>query len=225
MDISTLGEDLLKVVLKEVILRLKKHYTSEVDNGLDEAFQLALADWSKHTPTSNDKVRLSKALEEYIQSSTSYEALDADTRAFIDCFKKRLSEQTAAHNYLMMLRADMQAKSEEQNLLEHHKTQASVLDLKSRMEELNMAPQYIRALLKELPLEQGLECTESALKEMLTNGRIHSEAAKRLVLEFVRFLFEHSEKISEETKLLREAGDSCLAETLEEINRVLTGGE
>lgn len=224
MDISTLGEDLLKVVLKEVILRLKKHYTSEVDNGLDEAFQLALADWSKHTPTSNDKVRLSKALEEYIQSSTSYEALDADTRAFIDCFKKRLSEQTAAHNYLMMLRADMQAKSEEQNLLEHHKTQASVLDLKSRMEELNMAPQYIRALLKELPLEQGLECTESALKEMLTNGRIHSEAAKRLVLEFVRFLFEHTEKISEETKLLREAGDSCLAETLEEINRVLTGG-
>ena len=86
MDISTLGEDLLKVVLKEVILRLKKHYTSEVDNGLDEAFQLALADWSKHTPTTSDKVRLSKALEEYIQSSTSYEALDADTRAFIDCF-------------------------------------------------------------------------------------------------------------------------------------------
>lgn len=223
MDISTLGEDLLKVVLKEVILRLKKHYTSEVDNGLDEAFQLALADWSKHTPTSNDKVRLSKALEEYIQSSTSYEALDADTRAFIDCFKKRLSEQTAAHNYLMMLRADMQAKSEGQNLLEHHKTQASVLDLKSRMEELNMAPQYIRALLKELPLEQGLEPTELSLEEMLTNGRIHSEGAKRLVLEFVRFLFEHTDKISEETKLLREAGDSYLAETLEEIKRVLTG--
>ena len=223
MDISTLGEDLLKVVLKEVILRLKKHYTSEVDNGLDEAFQLALADWSKHTPTSNDKVRLSKALEEYIQSSTSYEALDADTRAFIDCFKKRLSEQPAAHNYLMTLRADMQAKSEEQNLLEHHKTQESVLDLKSRMEELNMAPQYIRALLKELPLEQGLECTESALEEMLTNGRIHSEGAKRLVLEFVRFLFEHTDKITEEVQRLREAGDSYLAETLEEIKRVLTG--
>ena len=223
MDISTLGEDLLKVVLKEVILRLKKHYTSEVDNGLDEAFQLALADWSKHTPTTSDKVRLSNALEGYIQSSTSYEALDADTRAFIDCFKKRLSEKPAVHNYLMTLRADMQEKSEEQNLLEHYRTQASVLDLKSRMEELNMAPQYIRALLKELPLEQGIECTELALEEMLTNGRIHSEGAKRLVLEFVRFLFEHTDKISEETKLLREAGDSYLAETLEEIKRVLTG--
>ena len=223
MDISTLGEDLLKVVLKEVILRLKKHYTSEVDNGLDEAFQLALADWSKHSPSSSDKVRLSKVLEGYIQNATSYEALDADTRAFIDCFKKRLSEQAAAHNYLMTLRADKQAKSEEQNLLEHHKTQESVLDLKSRMEELNMAPQYIRALLKELPLEQGLEPTESALEDMLTNGRIHSEGAKRLVLEFVRFLFEHTDKISEETKLLREAGDSYLAETLEEIKRVLTG--
>ena len=223
MDISTLGEDLLKVVLKEVILRLKKHYTSEVDNGLDEAFQLALADWSKHTPTTSDKVRLSKALEGYIKSSTSYEVLDEDTRAFIDCFKKRLSEQPAAHNYLMTLRADMQEKSEEQNLLEHHKTQASVLDLKSRMEELNMAPQYVRALLKELPLEQGLECTESALEEMLANGRIHSEGAKRLVLEFVRFLFEHTDKISEEVKRLREAGDSYLAETLEEINKVLTG--
>lgn len=223
MNISTLGEDLLKVVLKEVILRLKKHYTSEVDNGLDEAFQLALADWSKHAPTTSDKVRLSKALEEYIQSSISYEALDADTRAFIDCFKKRLSEQPAAHNYLMTLRSDMQAKSEEQNLLEHHKTQESVLDLKSRMEELNMAPRYIRALLKELPLEQGLEPIESALEDMLTNGRIHSEGAKRLVLEFVRFLFEHTDKISEETKLLREAGDNYLAETLEEIKKVLTG--
>lgn len=222
MDLTILGEYALKPALN-VGLRLKKLYTSEVDDSIIAAFEFALNDWSKHTPTTSDKVRLSKALEEYIQSSTSYEALDADTRAFIDCFKKRLSEQPAAHNYLMTLRADMQAKSEEQNLLEHHKTQESVLDLKSRMEELNMAPQYIRALLKELPLEQGLECTESALEEMLTNGRIHSEGAKRLVLEFVRFLFEHTDKITEEVKRLREAGDSYLAETLEEIKRVLTG--
>ena len=222
MDLTILGEYALKPALN-VGLRLKKLYTSEVDDSIIAAFEFALNDWSKHTPTTSDKVRLSKALEEYIQSSTSYEALDADTRAFIDCFKKRLSEQPAAHNYLMTLRADMQAKSEEQNLLEHHKTQESVLDLKSRMEELNMAPQYIRALLKELPLEQGLEPTESALEEMLTNGRIHSEGAKRLVLEFVRFLFEHTDKISEETKLLREAGDNYLAETLEEIKKVLTG--
>ena len=223
MDLTILGEYALKTALN-VGLRLKKLYTSEVDDGIIAAFEFALNDWSKHTPTTSDKVRLSKALEGYIQSSTSYEALDPDTRAFIDCFKKRLSEQPAAHNYLMTLRSDMQAISEEQNLLEHHKTQESVLDLKSRMEELNMAPQYIRALLKELPLKQGLEHTEVALEEMLADGRIHSEGAKRLVLEFVRFLFEHTDKLSEETKLLREAGDSYLAETLEEINRVLTGG-
>ena len=222
MDLITLGEYGLKTALN-VGLRLKKLYTSEVDDGIIAAFEFALNDWSKHIPTTSDKVRLSKALEGYVQNATSYEALDADTRVFIDCFKKRLSEQPAAHRYLMTLRADMQEKSEEQNLLEHHKTQESVLDLKSRMEELNMAPQYIRALLKELPLEQGLERTELVLEEMLTNGRIHSEGAKRLVLEFARFLFEHTDKISEETKLLREAGDSYLAETLEEIKRVLTG--
>ena len=222
MDLTILGEYGLKTALN-VGLRLKKLYTSEVDDGIIAAFEFALNDWSKHAPTTSDKVRLLKALEGYIQNATSYEALDTDTRTFIDCFKKRLSEQPAAHNYLMTLRSDMQAKSEEQNLLEHHKTQESVLYLKSRMDELNMAPQYIRALLKELPLEQGLECTESALEEMLTNGRIHSEGAKRLVLEFVRFLFEHTDKISEETKLLREAGDNYLAETLEEIKKVLTG--
>ena len=222
MDLTILGEYGLKTALR-VALNIKKLYTSEVDNGIISAFEFALNDWSKHTPTTSDKVRLSKVLEGYIQNATSYEALDTDTQKFIDCFKKRLSEQPVAHRYLMMLRADMQAKGEEQNLLEHHKTQASVLDLKSRMEGLSMTQQYIRALLKELPLEQGQECTESALEEMLTSGRIHSEDAKRLVLEFARFLFEHTDKITEEVKLLREAGDSYLAETLEEIKRVLTG--
>jgi len=91
------------------------------------------------------------------------------------------------------------------------------------MEELNMAPQYIRALLKELPLEQGLEPTELALEGMLSNGRIHSEGAKCLVAEFVRILFEHTDKIAEEVKRLREAGDNYLADTLDEIKRVLTG--
>ena len=222
MDLTILGEYGLKTALR-VALNIKKLYTSEVDNGIISAFEFALNDWSKHTPTTSDKVRLSKVLEGYIQNATSYEALDTDTQKFIDCFKKRLGEQPVAHRYLMMLRADMQAKGEEQNLLEHHKTQASVLDLKSRMEGLSMTQQYIRALLKELPLEQGQECTESALEEMLTSGRIHSEDAKRLVLEFARFLFEHTDKITEEVKLLREAGDSYLAETLEEIKRVLTG--
>ena len=230
MDLSILGEYGLTILQEyglkialNVGLRLKKLYTSEVDDGIIAAFEFALNDWSKHTPTTSDKVRLSKALEEYVQSSTSYEVLDPDTQKFIDCFKKRLSEQPAAHNYLMTLRADMLGKSEEQNLLEHHKTQKSVLDLKSRMEELNMAPQYIRALLKELPLKQGLVRTELALEEMLTNGRIHSEGAKRLVLEFVRFHLEEIVKRGEEAKQLRVAGDSYLAESLEEINRVLTG--
>ena len=222
MDLTILGEYGLKTALN-VGLRLKKLYTSEVDEGIITAFEFALNDWSKHTPTSSDKVRLSKALEGYIQNATSYEALDADTRAFIDCFNKRLSEQPVAHRYLMRLRSDMQEKREEQNLFEHHKTQDIIQGLIAQMGGLNMTPQYIRALLKELPLEQGQEPTESALEDMLANGRIHSEEAKRLVLEFVRFLFEHTDKISEETKRLREAGDSYLAETLEDIKRVLTG--
>jgi len=225
MDPFTLGEYALKAALK-VGLQLKKYYTSAVNNGIDEAFQLALTDWSQHPPTSSDRLRLNNALEGYIQNATSYERLDADTRAFIDCFKKRLSEQPAAHNYLMMLRADEQAKREEQNLLGHRKTQELIQDLRdfmSRMAEHNMTPQYLRALLKELPLEQGLECTEQALEEMLANRRIHLEREKCLVAEFVRFLFEHTDKITEEAKRLREAGDSYLAETLEEIKRVLTG--
>ena len=225
MDPFTLGEYALKAALK-VGLQLKKYYTSAVNNGIDEAFQLALTDWSQHPPTSSDRLRLNNALERYIQNATSYERLDADTRAFIDCFKKRLSEQPAAHNYLMMLRADEQAKREEQNLLEHLKTQELLIQglqgLMSRMEEHNMTPQYIRALLKELPIEQGLERTELALGAMLANGRIY-EGAKCLVAEFVRFLFEHTDKIAEEARRLREAGDSYLAETLEEIKRVLTG--
>ena len=222
MDPFTLGEYALKAALK-VGLQLKKYYTSEADNGIDQAFQFALDDWSQHPPTSSDRLRLNNALERYIQNATSYERLDADTRAFIDCFKKRLSEQPAAHNYLMTLRADEQAKNEKQNLLEHHRTQESMQGLMNRMEELNMAPQYIRALLKELPIEQGLERTELALGAMLANGRIHSEGTKCLVEEFVRFLFEHTDKIAEEARRLREAGDSYLAETLEEIKRVLTG--
>jgi len=222
MDLIAIVEYALKPVMY-VWRQLKKYYTSAVNDGIDEAFQLALTDWSKHPPSSNDRLRLKKALKGYLKNATSYEKLDPDTKAFIACFKKRLSEQPAAHNYLMTLRADEQAKNEKQNLLEHHRTQESMQGLMSRMEELNMAPQYIRALLKELPIEQGLERTEQALEEMLINGRFHSEGAKCLVAEFVRFLFEHTDKIAEEARRLREAGDSYLAETLEEIKRVLTG--
>ena len=218
----TIIEYALKLV-GYVLRQLKKLHSSAVNEGFEEAFQLALTDWSKHTPSSSDKLRLRKASEKYLQNPTSYESIDADTQAFIDYFKKRLSEQPAAHNSLMMDRADEQAKIEEQNLREHGKTQESIQGLKSRMEELNMAPQYIRALLKELPLEQGLEPTELALEGMLSNGRIHSEGAKYLVVEFVRFLFEHTGKITEEVKRLREAEDSYLADTLDEIKRVLTG--
>lgn len=203
--------------------QLKKHYTSAVNEGFEEAFQLALTDWSKHTPSSSDKLRLKKASKKYLQNPTSYESLDADTQAFIDCFKKRLSEQPAAHNSLMMDRADEQVKIQEQNLREHGKTQESIQGLMTRIEEANMTPQYIRVLLEELPLKQGLEPTELALEGMLSNGRIHSEGAKCLVAEFVRILFEHTDKIAEEVKRLREAGDNYLADTLDEIKRVLTG--
>ena len=226
MDLIAIVEYALKPVMY-VWRQLKKYYTSAVNDGIDEAFQLALTDWSKHPPSSNDRLRLKKALKGYLKNATSYEKLDADTRAFIDCFKNKLSEQPAAHNYLMTLRADEQAKREEQNLLEHLKTQELLIQglqgLMSRMEEHNMTPQYIRALLKELPIEQGLERTELALGAILANGPIYSEGAKCLVAEFVRFHFEHTDKIAEEVKRLREAGDSYLAETLEEIKRVLTG--
>ena len=218
----TIIEYTLKPV-RYVWRQLKKLHSSAVNDGFEEAFQLALADWSKHTPSSSDKLRLGKASKKYRQKPTSYESLDADTQAFIDCFKKRLSEQSAAHNSLMMDRADEQAKIQEQNLREHGKTQESIQGLESRIEGANMTPQYIRALLKELPLEQGLEPTELALEGMLSNGRIHSEGAKCLVAEFVRFLFEHTSKIAEEVKRLREAGDSYLADTLDEIKRILTG--
>ena len=202
---------------------LKKHYTSAVNEGFEEAFQLALTDWSEHTLSSSDKLRLRKASKKYLQNPTNYESFDADTQAFIDCFKKRLSEQPAAHNSLMMDRADEHSKIEEQNLREHCKTQESIQGLMTRIEEANMTPQYIRVLLEELPLKQGLEPTELALEGMLSNGRIHSEGAKCLVAEFVRFLFEHTGKIAEEVKRIREAGDSYLADTLDEIKRVLTG--
>ncbi len=230
MDPAILGEYALKTALqvalktaKQVALNIKKLYTSEVDDGITAAFEFALNDWSKHAPTTSDKVRLSKALEEYIQSSISYEALDLDTRAFIDCFKKRLSEEPAAHNYLMTLRADMQAKDQEQNLLEHHKTQELIQGLMAQLGGLNMSPQDIQALLQELPLEQGLERTESALEEMCSKGRIPSVRVKQLVLEFVRFHLEDIAKRDEEARQLRVAGDSYLAESLEEINRIQTG--
>ena len=230
MDPAILGEYALKTALqvalktaKQVALNIKKLYTSEVDDGITAAFEFALNDWSKHAPTTSDKVRLSKALEEYIQSSISYEALDPDTRAFIDYFKKRLSEQPAAHNYLMTLRSDMQAISEEQNLLEHYKTQELVRGLIAQMKGFNMDPEDIQVLLEELPLKRGLECTKLALEEMLEKRRIPSEEVKQLFLEFVRFHLEEIAKRGEEAKQLRVAGDSYLAENLEEINRVLTG--
>jgi len=222
MDLTILGEYALKPALN-VGLRLKKLYTSEVDDGITEAFEFALNDWSKHTPTSSDKVRLSKALEGYIQNATSYEALDADTRAFIDCFKKRLSEHPVAHNYLMRLRSDMQEKREEQNLLEHHKTQELVQSLIVQLKGFNMDPEDIQVLLEELPLKRGLECTKLALEEMLKKRRIPSEEVKQLFLEFVRFHLEDIAKRDEEARQLRVAGDRYLAESLEEINRIQTG--
>ena len=201
----------------------RKLYISEVDSGITEAFDLALSDWSEHDPTTNDKLRLRNALEEYIQSATSYKDLDEDTRVFIDCFQRRLSEQPAAHNYLMMLRADKLEEQGVQNLQEHHKTQDLLQSITSKLEEQNMSPEELQALLKELPLKEGLEQTESTLGEMLKKKRIPSERVKGLVLEFVRFLFEYTDRVDEEARHLREAGYNYLAETLEEIKRVLTG--
>ena len=222
MDLVTFGEYALKVLLP-VGLRLKKLYTSEVDSGITEAFDLALSDWSEHDPTTNDKLRLRNALEEYIQSATSYEDLDEDTRVFIDFFQRRLSEQPAAHNYLMMLRADKLEEQGVRDLQEHHKTQDLLQSIMSTLKEEDMSPEELQALLKELPLKEGLEQTESTLGEVLKKKRIPSERVKGLVLEFVRFLFEYTDRVDEEARHLREAGYNYLAETLEEIKRVLTG--
>ena len=222
MDLVTFGEYALKVLLP-VGLRLKKLYTSEVDSGITEAFDLALSDWSEHDPTTNDKLRLRNALEEYIQSATSYKDLDEDTRVFIDFFQRRLSEQPAAHNYLMMLRADKLEEQGVQDLQEHHKTQDLLQSIMSTLKEEDMSSEELQALLKELPLKEGLEQTESTLGEMLKKKRIPSERVKGLVLGFVRFLFEYTDRVDEEARHLREAGYNYLAETLEEIKRVLTG--
>ena len=184
---------------------------------------LCFYDWSKHAPTCSDKLYLKKAVEEYMQNPSSYEDLDANTQAFIDYYKKRLSEQAAAHNYRMTLRADEQAKNKELNLREHQKTQESIQGVVSRMEGLNMTPQYIKAIFQELPIKQGLEPTVAALEEMFASGRIHSEGAKQLFIEFAQLHYECTNEISEKAKQLRDAGDNYLAEILEEINKVLTG--
>ena len=105
MDVFTLGEYAIKAAI-EVGRKIKTLNTTEVDSGIAEAYKRALSDWSQHAPTSSDELRLNTALDGYIKDATSYEALDQDTKDFIDRFKKRLSEQPAAHNYLMTLRAD-----------------------------------------------------------------------------------------------------------------------
>jgi tetratricopeptide repeat protein len=222
MDLITLGEYALKPALN-VGLRLKKLYTSEVDDGIIAAFEFALNDWSKHAPTTSDKVRLSKALEGYVQNATSYEALDPDTRAFIDCFKKRLSEQPAAHNYLMTLRADEQIDSHRQLITNQRITQSQLQELMSKVESLGVTPKYILAILKDLPVREGREATIIAIKQMFEAGRIHSEATKDLIIEIADYHFSHTDHLREEIERLRQTDNSSLAEILEEINRVLTG--
>lgn len=49
MDLIAIVEYALKPVMY-VWRQLKKYYTSAVNDGIDEAFQLALTDWSKHPP-------------------------------------------------------------------------------------------------------------------------------------------------------------------------------
>ena len=225
MDLGTLitlGEYGLKAAI-EVGCQLKNQYPSAVNDGIEKAFQLALDDWSKATHVASDILRLNAALDGYTKNATSYEALDKDTKDFIDCFKKRLSEQQKAHNYLMTLRADEQAKSEELNLQEHRKTQVLIQNFMAQMSGSYMNLQDISELFKELPLNQGVESIKSTLEKMRSEGRIPSEEAKKSLLEIALHKFEYSNEISKEATQLRIAGDKPLAETFEEINRVLTG--
>lgn len=223
MDVFTLGEYAIKAAI-EVGRKIKTLNTTEVDSGIAEAYKRALSDWSQHAPTSSDELRLNTALDGYIKNATSYEALDQDTKDFIDRFKKRLSEQPAAHNYLMTLRADEQANSQQQVLTNLQTTNSQLQELLSKAESTGMTPQYISSILKELPIQEGREITATAIKEMFESGRIHSEAAKDLFAEIANDIFQHTENhLREEIERLRQTNNSPLAEALEEINNVLAG--
>jgi len=222
MDVFTLGEYAIKVAI-EVGQKIKTLNTTEVDSGIAEAYKRALSDWSQHAPTSSDGLRLNAALDGYLKNATGYEALDKDTKDFIDCFKKRLSEQPAAHNFLMTLRADEQANSQQQVLTNLQTTNSQLQELLSKAESTGMTPQYVSSILKELPIQEGREITATAIKEMFESGRIHSEAAKDLFAEITNYIFQHTDNLREEIKQLHQANNSSLAETLEEINNVLTG--
>lgn len=222
MDLFTLGEYAIKAAI-EVGRKIKTLNTTEVDSGITEAYQRALSDWSQHAPASSDELRLNTALDAYIKNATSYEALDKDTKDFIDRFKKRLSEQPAAHNYLMMLRADEQANHQQQVLSNQQTTNSYLQELLSKVESTGMTPQYISSILKKLPIQEGREITATAIKEMFESGCIYSEATKDLVAEIATYIFQHTDNLREEIKQLHQANNSSLAETLEEINNVLTG--
>ena len=223
MDVFTLIIRCSTKVVKSAWLYFIKLYITAVNRGRDEAFNLALSDWSEHDPTYTELLHLWKVAKEYIRNPNSYEALDTGTQKFIDCFKKRLSEQPAAHNYLMTLRADEQAKSEELNLQEHRKTQVLIQNFMVQMSGSDMNLQDISQLFKELPLNQGVESIKLTLEKMRSEGRIPSEEAKKSLLEIALHKFEYSNEMSKEATQLRIAGDKPLAETFEEINRVLTG--
>ena len=222
MDVFTLGEYAIKAAI-EVGRKIKTLNTTEVDSGITEAYNQALSDWSKHAPSSNIELRLNVALDGYLKNATSYEALDQDTKDFIDCFKKRLSKQTAAQNHLMTLRADEQANHLQQVLSNQQTTNSYLQELLSKAESTGMTPQYISSILKELPIQEGREITATAIKEMFESGRIHSEAAKDLVAEITNYIFQHTENLREEIERLRQTDNSLLGEILEEIKKVLTG--
>lgn len=221
MDVFTLIIRCATKVVKSAWLYFIKLYIPAVNRDMDEAFNLALSDWSEHAPTHSDTMRLRTAAERYIQNPDSYKELDPDTQKFIDCLKKRLSEHPKAHNYLMLLRTDEQANSEELNLQEHRKTQVLVQNFMAQMSGRNL--QDISELFKKLPLNQGVESIKSTLEKMHSEGRIPSEEAKKFLLEIALHKFEYSNEMSKDATQLRETGDNPIAETFEEIHRILMG--
>ena len=224
MDVSTLIIRYVPKAIKSLWLYLKKLYTPAANSGIDKAFNLALDDWSEHAPTHSDIIRLRNAVERYIQNPDSYKELNPDIQKFIDYFTKRLSEQPEAHNYLMTLRADEQANSQQQVLTNLQTANSQLQEILSKAESTGMTSQYISSILKELPIQEGREIIATAIKEMFESGRIHSEAAKDLVAEIANYIFQHTENhLREEIERLRQTNNSPLAETLEEINNVLTG--
>ncbi|KGN84864.1 tetratricopeptide repeat protein [Porphyromonas sp. COT-290 OH860] len=193
ISLTILG--IISGLLLLLVQGLINQYDDQVDEQLDTAIEKTLEDTA--TPKSK-YATLSKRLEEYYYAPASFKATDENEQILIEVFSKRISEHQTASNFH----------------LQQQINEASRPGINS---------QYIRALLAELPLGEGQVAVKRELEEMFLTGRIHSEEMKNLVYEIALFALEHTDKLTEEIELQKQAGNDYLAETLMDIKEVLTG--